>query len=168
MIPEDELSAHVGRLRRIAFVLLRDRDEAEDLVQETLARAIAGARTWDRERELGPWLVGILRNTYRDGLHRTHVRLRAAESLSAAAPGSVAPEAHDRIELDETVRVLETLPHEQQQVLLLVAIEGMSYQDTARMLDVPIGTVMSRLGRGREALRQALGRASRGRLRVVE
>ena len=168
MIPEDELSAQVGRLRRIAFVLLRDRDEAEDLVQETLARAIAGAGGWDRERELGPWLAGILRNTYRDGLRRSQVRRRAADSLAAAAPTAAAPEAHGRIELDETVRVLETLPYDQQQVLLLIAIEGMSYQDAARILDVPIGTVMSRLGRGREALRQALDRAPRGRLRVVE
>lgn len=168
MIPEDELTAQVGRLRRVAFVLLRDRDDAEDLVQETLARAMAGVRTWDRARELGPWLVGILRNTYRDGLRRAKVRLRAADSLAAAAPTAVAPDALDRIELDETVRILESLPRDQQQVLLLVAIEGMSYQDAAQLLDVPIGTVMSRLGRGREALRKALDRAPRERLRVVE
>ena len=168
MIPQDELATHVGRLRRVAFVLLRDRDEAEDLVQETLARAIAGARSWDRERDLGPWLVGILRNTFRDGLRRARVRLRAADMLAAAAPSAAAPEAHDRIELDETVRMLESLPQEQQQVLLLVAIEGMSYQDAAHILDVPIGTVMSRLGRGREALRRALDRGPSGHLRVVE
>ncbi len=149
-------------------MLLRDRDEAEDLVQETLARAIAGAGSWNRERDLGPWLAGILRNTYRDGLRRAQVRPRAADSLAATAPAAAAPEAQGRIELDEAVRILETLPYDQQQVLLLVAIEGMSYQEAAQMLDVPIGTVMSRLGRGREALRKALDRAPRERLRVVE
>ena len=174
-----DIAAELGALRRYALVLTRDRDAAEDLVQESLARAIAGARTWRPGHDLRRWLLAIVHNTHVSRRRRERTEAAALERAGWLAEG-VAPAAQaERVLLGETVAALLALPEEQREALVLVAFDGVAYRDAADILGVPLGTLMSRLARGREALRAATGRAAapasggppRGgpsRLRVVE
>jgi RNA polymerase sigma factor (sigma-70 family) len=144
--------------------LTRDRDAAEDLVQETLVKAIARADTWQPGTSLRPWLFRILHNTHVSNHRRAQVRSAAAPDL----PEPVTPETqHRHLELREVLEALEKLPDSQRAPIVLVALEDMSYAEAARSLDVPLGTFMSRLGRGREALRKLLGELKRGRMTLV-
>lgn len=159
----DELHVHIQGLRRYALVLTRNRDTAEDLVQETLTKAIARAETWQPGTALRPWLFRILHNTHVSQLRRAQVRAAAAPDL----PEPVSPETqHRRIELRQVLDAVDKLPEAQRAPILLVALEEMSYAEAARSLDVPLGTFMSRLGRGREALRKLVGEIKRDRIKV--
>ena len=160
----EQIHTHVQGLRRYALVLTRNPDDAEDLVQETLTRAIAAAHTWQPGTELRPWLFRILHNAHISGLRRARVRAEAAPDLVEAA---VQPDALSRIELAQVLDALETLPEAQRKPILLVALEEMSYAEAARSLDVPLGTFMSRLGRGRAALRKLMGELRRGKLNLI-
>ncbi|MGY6412271.1 MAG: sigma-70 family RNA polymerase sigma factor [Alkalilacustris sp.] len=160
----DQIHTHVQGLRRYALVLTRNPDDAEDLVQETLTKAIAAASSWQPGTELRPWLFRILHNAHVSGLRKARVRAEAAPDL----PEPVAqPDAMARIELAQVLEALETLPEAQRKPILLVALEDMSYAEAARSLDVPLGTFMSRLGRGRAALRKLLGELRRGKLQLI-
>ena len=160
----DQIHTHVQGLRRYALVLTRNAEDAEDLVQETLTRAIAAAHSWQPGTELRPWLFRILHNAHVSGLRKARVRAQAAPDL----PEPVAqPEALARIELAQVLEALEALPEAQRKPILLVALEEMSYAEAARSLDVPLGTFMSRLGRGRAALRKLLGELRRGKLQLI-
>ena len=160
----DQIHTHVQGLRRYALVLTRNPDDAEDLVQETLTKAIAAASSWQPGTELRPWLFRILHNAHVSGLRKARVRANAAADL----PEPVAqPEAMARIELAQVLEALETLPEAQRKPILLVALEDMSYAEAARSLDVPLGTFMSRLGRGRAALRKLMGELRRTKLQLI-
>ena len=160
----EQLHTHVQGLRRYAVVLTRNAHDAEDLVQETLTRAIAAAHTWQPGTELRPWLFRILHNAHISGLRKARVRAAAAADL----PEPVAePDALSRLELAQVLEALDTLPEAQRKPILLVALEEMSYAEAARSLDVPLGTFMSRLGRGRAALRKLLGELRRGKLHLI-
>lgn len=151
---KSQIHAHIASLRRYALVLTRDRDRAEDLVQETLVKAIAKADTWQPSTDMRPWLFRIMHNTHVSGLRRDQVRKAAEPDL----PEPVAPEGQlKHMELVQVLDALEQLPETQRRPIILVALEDMSYAEAARSLDVPLGTFMSRLGRGRQALRKALG-----------
>lgn len=165
---DEELTAQIVVLRRYAFALVRNEQDAEDLVQETLARAIDGAASWKRDRDLRRWLFGILHNVYVSSVRRYQVRARAAWFLESRTGGESAPDQYDRLELSDTATALLQLPEPQRQAILLVALEGMSYQEVAQTLNIPVGTLMSRLARGREALRAAVQRDGGRRLRLVE
>jgi len=161
---KDEVHAHVGGLRRYALVLTRNRDTAEDLVQETLARAIARAETWQPGTSLRPWLFRIMHNIHISALRREQVRTAAAPDL----PAPITPETqHRHVELRQVLEALDRLPEAQRAPIVLIAMEEMSYAEAARSLDVPLGTFMSRLGRGREALRKLVGELKRGRINLV-
>ncbi len=162
----EQIHTHVQGLRRYALVLTRNADDAEDLVQETLTRAISAAHTWQPGTELRPWLFRILHNTHVSGLRRARVRAAAAPDLAAAQPHAQ-PEAMSRIELAQVLDALDSLPEAQRKPILLVALEEMSYAEAARSLDVPLGTFMSRLGRGRAALRKLMGELRRGKLNLI-
>lgn len=171
-----DISAHLGALRRYALVLTRDPDQAEDLVQETLVRAIAGARTWQPGRDVRPWLLAILHNTHVSRQRRGRLERNLAEQSGLTAPQSLPAPQTEQVHLSQTMAALMQLPEEQREVLVLIAFEGMSYRDAAEVLGIPIGTLMSRLGRARQALRQATGRgeeaagdapSGRSRLRLV-
>ncbi|WP_207460287.1 sigma-70 family RNA polymerase sigma factor [Azospirillum sp. SYSU D00513] len=157
-----DISSHLGVLRRYALVLTRDADRAEDLVQEAVLRALEGARTLRDGTDPKPWLLSILHNTHVSRCRRLKTE-REAESALVQADGlsgnPSAPQAA-RVELGQTIEALMDLPEEQREVLMLVAIEGMSYRDVADCLGVPLGTVMSRLARGRAALRAATERST--------
>lgn len=153
------LADETDRLRRYARSLVRGRDEAEDLVQETLLRGIERSSSWDSSRPLGPWLFAILHNLYASGIRRAQSRERALRHVGLLEPPRAAPgDPAAQAELSETLNALYDLPEDQRQVLVLVTLDDLSYEEAAARLDIPLGTLMSRLARGREALRQAVDR----------
>jgi len=159
----ERIVALIPRLRRYARALAGDRSAADDLVQDTLERAWAKLHLFRPGTDLRAWLFTVM--------HNVHVN-----QLRAARPGAPLedemPElAHparesDGLELRDLDLAIRRLPPEQREVLLLVALEDMSYGEAARTLDIPIGTVMSRLARAREKLRVGLGIT--GKLKVVK
>ena len=160
----DQLHGHIQGLRRYALVLTRNRDDAEDLVQDTLTKAIAKAQTWQPDSDLRPWLFRILHNTHISNMRKVKVRQVAAVDL----PDPVVPETQtDHIELRQVLEALQQVPEAQRKPILLVALEDMSYAEAARSLDLPLGTFMSRLGRGRAALRKLVGEFSRGKMNLT-
>ncbi len=149
---------HIPRLRRYARALLHDVDRAEDLVQETLARALDRFHFWRRGSDLRAWLFTLMHNQFvndcrRDG--RRPVTWSLDDGPDPAADADAASEAG----LRDIGAALMRLPVEQRAVLLLVSLEGLSYKETARVLGIRPGTVMSRLHRARERLRDWLDEA---------
>jgi RNA polymerase sigma-70 factor (ECF subfamily) len=161
----DQLHAHVARLRRFALVLTRNPDEAEDLVQETLLRAIAAADAWEPGTDLRAWLFKILHNLHLSAMRKRQVR----DAAEPGFPPAVAePSQALRVEALQVLEALKDLPEPQRQAILMVAVEDMRYVDAAAVMGVPLGTFMSRLARGRDALRKVMeGVARSPRLRVV-
>lgn len=153
------LADHIAALRRYARALLGDRIEAEDLVQDCLARALSRAHLWRPDSDLRAWLFTILHNIHINNMRSRQARVAANEDIASgrAGRGMAAPPDQDaRLELRDLERALERIPEEQRQVLLLVGMEGMSYEEAARVVGVPIGTIMSRVARGRDALRRSM------------
>lgn len=150
------LEDHIAALRRYARALLGDRIEAEDLVQDCLARALSRAHLWRPGSDLRAWLFTILHNIHVNNVRSRHARLASVDAGDGRSwSGMSAPPDQDtRLELRDLERALDRIPEEQRQVLLLVGMEGMSYDEAARIVGVPIGTIMSRVARGREALRR--------------
>lgn len=146
-------------LRRFALSLCRSRDVADDLVQQTCQKALANRERFDPDTRLDAWLFRILRNSWIDQTRRyktegTKVDIDDAHDLSGPQ-GSMATE--HRLMLGQTFAEIERLPDDQREVLVLVCVEELSYKETADVLDVPIGTVMSRLARARKKLSERLG-----------
>jgi RNA polymerase sigma-70 factor (ECF subfamily) len=163
----DQIEACVPALRRYARALTRNLDLADDLVQDCLERAIARRGLFRPTGPLRPWLFTILLNVHRNSLrttrrHGTSVDLDQLPELSTPAPQP------GHIALAELARALETLPLEQQEALLLVALEGLPYQEAADILKIPLGTLMSRLGRARATLRQLTDTPHAPHLRTVK
>ena len=166
MRDEQQLLTWVPRLRRYARALAGNRDDADDLVQDTLVRAWAKAALWRGVADMRAWLFGIMHNLHVDGTRRPRLDTVVLDADVPEAP--VAPAQDERLALRDLQAALDRLPAEQKEVLLLVALEDMAYADVARTLGIPIGTVMSRLSRGRERLRALLeGREAPQRLQVV-
>lgn len=164
-----QLTDHLTALRRYAFVLTRSPDEAEDLLQDCLAKAMASAGQWRPGSDLKAWLFRILYTCHVSRRRRQQVRLRSVTSLEAEmAEPSQPPDQLARLEAARVVAKLETLPEGQRQAILMVAVEDLKYEDAARRLGIPIGTFMSRIARGREALRRAMEGEERPALRVLE
>ncbi len=163
-----ELTSHVKSMRRYAYVLCRDHHDADDLIQESLAKAIAGAHTFEEGRSLRVWLFGILHNTFISSKRQYAQRTRAAAFLGVMSDEAVvSPEQEHRVEARHTVRMLSRLSPDQQAALNLIALEGMSYDEAAEVLDIPVGTLMSRLARGRERLRRLLEDKPSSVLKIV-
>jgi RNA polymerase sigma-70 factor, ECF subfamily len=157
-----DVEPHLGVMRRYALVLTRDADRAEDLVQEALLRAIAGAATWRAGQGLRPWLLSIVHNTHVSRRRRVQVEAAGAKELAATAVPAAPATQHQRVELGQTMAALQTLPEEQREAIVLVAIEGLSYKDAAEILGLPLGTLMSRLARARGTLRRAVAGGGAG------
>ena len=147
----------IPRLRRYARALTHATDRADDLVQDTLVRALAKIHLWQPGTDMRAWLFTIMHhqfvNTVRRQARETTVDI---EHVSSTLTATTDPTA--RRQLIELDRALASLPSEQREVVLLVGLEGMSYESVAEILGVPIGTVRSRLSRGRERLRELTGR----------
>ncbi|MCW5575526.1 MAG: RNA polymerase sigma factor [Burkholderiales bacterium] len=145
---------YIPRLRRYARALTGDASAADDLVQDALERALVKRDLWREGSDLRAWLFTVMHNVFVN-----QVRSAAATRtvpLEVSAADLPQPQAGDRLEIRDLDVALQALPEEQRAVLLLVGLEQMSYDEAARVLDVPIGTVMSRLSRGRERLRRLL------------
>ena len=146
----------IPRLRRYARALTRSIDRADDLVQETLLRAIAKEHLWQTGTDLRAWLFTIMHNQYVNIVRRA-MRDESAVDINQLTSSLIAttdPTASRQ--LHELDRALACLREEQREVILLVGLEGMSYEAAAQILNVPVGTVRSRLSRGRDALRKLL------------
>jgi RNA polymerase sigma-70 factor, ECF subfamily len=156
----------IPRLRRYARALTRSMDRADDLVQETLLRAIAKEHLWQTGTDLRAWLFTIMHNQHVNIVRRA-MRDESAVDISQLTSSLVAttdPTASRQ--LHELERALGGLREEQREVILLVGLEEMSYEAAAQILSVPVGTVCSRLSRGRDALRRLMdipGRANQDR-----
>ena len=168
MTPDDQqLLSWVPRLRRYARALAGNRDDADDLVQDTLERAWTKAALWRGVVDMRGWLFGIMHNLHVDGVRRPRL---ATQSIDDDTPEvATAPTQGERLAVLDLQAALDQLPIEQKEIVLLVALEDMAYADVAKTLGIPIGTVMSRLSRGRERLRALMdGRDSPVRLTVVK
>lgn len=158
--------AEIPRLRRYARVLMRDPAMADDLVQDCLERALGRLHLFRPGTNLRAWLFTIM--------HNLHVNARIRTGRSPEIPGApqsdggeAAPAQGGGLLLRDLERALGALPEEQRTVVLLVGLEGLSYRDTADVLGVPVGTVMSRLARGRERLRRLVDGEARQTMRQV-
>jgi RNA polymerase sigma-70 factor (ECF subfamily) len=158
----------VAALRRYALLLVGDAADADDLVQECLLKVIAQTRAWRPVRDLRAYLFTTLHNVFVDGQRRRRVRASEVPVETVLADLIAPPSQTAWLEVRELAAALKKLPAEQREVVLLVGLEGMSYLEAANVLNVPIGTVMSRLSRGREALRRLTSHGSAARLRVVK
>ena len=157
---------YIPNLRRYARALVGDRHAADDLVQDTLERAVRKFHLW-RPGDLRAWLFSIMHNVFVNQLKARKIRpeVEADETLAAPVPTA---NGMDILDLE---RALRALAPEQREVVLLVGLEEMTYAEVSRLLGIPIGTVMSRLSRGREKLRRLVeGGPSRTNpnLRVVQ
>ena len=162
-----QLLSCIPRLRRYARALMGSRVDADDLVQDTIERGWRHMASWKRGSDMRVWLFGIMHNLHIDHLRRPGLQI---EPLTADTPVPQAgPAQAHRLEIRDLETALLQLPEEQRAVMLLVALEEMTYDEVAQALDIPLGTVMSRLSRGREKLRSLMeGRSMSSPLKVVK
>ena len=153
------IAREIPHLRRYARALLRDADAADDLVQDCLERALKKRRLWRHKGSLRSWLFRIVYTQFLNGRAKRVKAQRTAslDELDQSVAQSMAiPAAQiDHAEIVEVMDALFTIDQDQRAALLLVAVEGMAYDEAADALDIPIGTLRSRLWRGREALKAA-------------
>lgn len=151
------MEQEIPRLRRYALALVRDRSAADDLIQDALARALSKAHLWQEGTDLRAWLFTILHNTYVNNVRRGIREGSSVELSETELRLTSAPSQYGRLQFRDLERALAKLPEEQRQVLLLVGMEGMRYEEVAEIMKVPVGTIRSRLSRGRSALRVLMG-----------
>lgn len=153
-----EVTPYIPGLRRYARTMVDDPVEGDDLVQECLARVLAQKGPPGHVRHMRAYLFKVLRNVQADRLSKRYRAMDAAAMENAQGQFYQPATQHTSLELRDLASALARLPDDQRHVIMLVGYEGLSYQDTAEALDVPVGTVMSRLSRGREALRRMTDR----------
>jgi RNA polymerase sigma-70 factor, ECF subfamily len=153
---QGQLVELLPRLRRFARNLTRQPDDADDVVQIALERALSRCEQWDSNSRLDSWMFGIIRNAWIDELRS---RQRRGPHLDIDQIGDTAAGNRDAMEIEimSVQTAMAQLPEEQRTTVSLVLVEGLSYKEAAQVMDVPIGTLTSRLARGREALQTLLG-----------
>ncbi len=169
---EENLLGHLDSLYRTAKYLTENQSLAEDLVQETALKALRARHTFQPDRSFRPWIFAILRNTLRDH-YRRQGRSPRLLSLDGWGDGAILPAPLTDAQPDERVfqyvldeemeAALHDLPEAMRFAVLLADVEQLSYQEIAHLMDSPVGTVMSRLSRGRQKLRSALSTYARRR-----
>jgi RNA polymerase sigma-70 factor (ECF subfamily) len=154
---EAEAMPHVDRLMRLAMWWERDRREAEDLVQDTLVQALRSFHRFTPGTNCRAWLVSILRHT-RSNRHRERQRRPAVDAIDERIADAVpfVPAVPDHITDEEILAALAGIPELYQEIIILCDVEEMTYKDIAGACGIPVGTVMSRLHRGRALLRKQL------------
>jgi len=164
-----EITGEVAHLRRFARALTGDAALADDLVQDCIERALRKQHLFDETRSLRTWLFTILRNLYISGLRR-NAHGRADKSVDEMISGedAVRPEQESRLAMSDIALALDRLPSAHREVLLLIALEDMSYREVAEIIGVPVGTVMSRLSRARGNLRAMLDDSDTTNLRRIK
>ena len=148
----NDLATHIPRLRRYARALVGDINQADDLVQDTLERALQKFSLWQRGSNLRAWLFTIMHNTFVNQIRAGRLRTLSMSEESGQMEIDVAPGQEQQIQIRDLVSALKQLPEDFREVVLLVGLEQLSYEEAARVLGIPKGTVMSRLARGREKL----------------
>ena len=158
----DDLVQLLPRMRRFARGLARDAADGDDLCQATIERALKSRQQWQGGTRLDAWVFTIMRNIWVD---QVRARTRRGQTfvgeeagLSVGDPGDAAIEAH--VELGNVGRAMARLPAEQREAVMLVLVEGFAYKEAAEIIGCPMGTLTSRLVRGREALMRELGEAA--------
>ena len=153
------LEQQIPRLRRYAFALHRsDRSRADDLVQDTLVRAIAKQHLWKPGTNLLGWLFTLMHNQHVNAVRRSASEGKAVDLDDVSATLIATTDPTTSLQLRELEHAIARLPNEQREVVLLIGLEGIRYDEAAAILGVPIGTVRSRLSRARESLRKLLDR----------
>ena len=155
---EEEMLALLPRLRRFARSLTRDQADADDLSQLSVERALKARDQWQPGTRLDAWMYRIMRNIWID---EARARARRAQTFAPEEEGlSVGDDGHEAIErnveMNDVDRAMAKLPDEQREVIALVLVEGLAYKEAAGILEIPMGTLTSRLVRGRQALVQML------------
>lgn len=153
---ESQIEAEIPGLRRYARALSGNAAQADDLVQDCLERALSRLALWRRHGNLRAWLFTILRNVWIDELRRRKVRPDMNAMDETCDTMASAPNQMDRLAVRDLAAALALLAPEQRETVLLVGLEGMSYAEVAVVTGVPMGTVMSRLKRGRDRLAQLM------------
>jgi RNA polymerase sigma-70 factor (ECF subfamily) len=156
---EDGLAALLPRLRRFAHALSRNAADADDLTQATVERAIRSRSQWEPGTRLDSWLYRIMRNLWIDTVRARgrredlHAPVEEAERIGEDPRDAI----EASIDLGKAMAAMQRLPEEQREIVALILIEGFGYRECSEILRLPIGTVSSRLVRGRSALLQMLG-----------
>jgi RNA polymerase sigma-70 factor (ECF subfamily) len=152
------IEEQIPRLRRYARALSRNGERGDDLVQDTLVRALAKEHLWQPDTDLRAWLFTIMHNQNVNVIRRDF-RERGAVNLAdwSNKLAATTTDPVTRRQVRELERALDQLSDEQRQVILLIGLEGMNYAEAAEILNIPVGTVRSRLSRARDALRQKMG-----------
>lgn len=162
---QELLDPELASLFRTALRMTRNREDAEDLVQETVTKAFAAFDRFERGTNFRAWVFRILTNTYINNYYRVRDRRNIPsleemeeESFFQPVAEGITPEEAllNSLTKDDIIEAIEALPVEFRAVVVLVLVEGFSYKETAEILDIPIGTVMSRLWRGRKLLQKSL------------
>ena len=151
--PLPGIIAEMGALRRYARALVRDSEAADDLVQDCMVRALSRLHLWRRDGNLRAWLFTILRNIHLNQRRYLSRHPTPLPLLEGDEPASGAQQLA-RVEIAEVMAAFAELPEEQREALFLSVVEGLRYHEIAELLGISMGTVMSRLARGRERLRQ--------------
>lgn len=156
---EDQLAALLPRLRRFAHALSRNSADADDLTQATIERALKSRAQWEPGTRLDSWCYRIIRNLWIDTARaRSRKDAREAPAEEGLSVGEDPREAMDAaVDLHRIMAAMERLPDEQREIVALILIEGFGYREVSEMLGLPIGTVSSRLVRGRTALLAMVG-----------
>jgi RNA polymerase sigma factor (sigma-70 family) len=157
---ESDMIALLPRLRRFAHALARSPSDADDLCQATIERALKARAQWQPGTRLDSWMYRIMRNQWID---ETRARGRRDQTFAPEEAGvhvGAAAAQEMALELTDLDRAMDRLPDEQREAIALVLVEGLAYKEAAAVLDVPMGTLTSRLSRGREALIAAMGAAA--------
>lgn len=163
----ERIEDHIPRLRRYARALTGDSARADDLVQDTLERAWSRFALWRRGSDLRAWLFTLMHNVFVNQIARAAAR-REDPLLDEDPMISVEGAQERALETRDLIASLALLPPEQREILLLVGLEDLRYEEVAQVLGIPIGTVMSRLARGRERLRLLMSGAPQPALRRVK
>jgi RNA polymerase sigma-70 factor, ECF subfamily len=151
------IAEEIPGLRRYALALVRSEIEAEDLVQECVLRAVSKKDLWQEGTDLRAWLFTMLHNHFVSGVRRSARQGRSVDIEDVDEETYHPPRQDKRLELRDLDRALALLPEDQRTVVLLIGLEGMDYTTAAKVVGVPVGTIRSRLSRGRGSLRRLMG-----------
>lgn len=164
---ETEILACVPRLRRYARALCRNNSiAADDLVQECLMQGLSKFEQWQKNSNLRAWLFAIMHNLFLNQLRK--YKTESGSRIDTNTDTSVYINNNNDYEFSDIEQALEKLAPDQQAILLLITLEGMSYQEIASLLDVPVGTVMSRLSRARQRLRNLISSSQSDNIRHIK
>lgn len=149
------IAKELPHMQRFALGLTRHQDKADDVVQDSIEKALRKRFTWNKQGSLRSWLLRIVYTTYLNSL-RKQKRQFAATSEALTEQESWHPNPDASLECKLAIEALYTLNQEHREALLLVTVEGLAYEQAAFILKIPVGTLRSRLNRGREALRETI------------